>query len=1141
MTRRSFKKEQDERRKRIFQKSEGVEEETRKRNFKRVVTLTGLVDIDSGNSADSNTGSDLEAEKKVFFQYVEAEQEKLKEAKNVLQEVAVKLEEERKALSSAQEQFHYEKEELVAFKKKLEAQKDIQEAYEAERQNYEKEIARKNEEIAAVKQELLKIQGMLDESNKEKEHMKEVFERERQILLSSSQSQSAEDLQKQRSEIESAVLEKVKKEAEEKKESSDSGELQALKAQMEELTKALEEEKKSTRDIKSDLLQSKKDFVILQEQNKELNDKIATKDKKIHNIDKQVKKKVHRLHHSYENFFSRERKDFQLEKEKFEELKLKMAELENESTTTTEASSEIESESKKLEVIKKYIEEEHQRLILARKKFEEDQAAFIKDKKSILQVPKIKINIGETDSPELKAKTDKPPKSSRKTARQTNTHTPKRSEHNKERKKTKPRKNKTQRGTPSTPKEEQPATASTEKKVNNRASVWGIRPRLDSEAPRGESPWTSRRPRTPSSSMTGTHREEEKKKFLGTKKTISESEDASTNQDEKSDTSEDKFNISSSMVSDVGDVSGAGDDFDPVNDPLNVGDLDPFTVPPEKIARLLEASFEWVNPIMYSPEHEIKSANLVTLLFQFSTAEVSQTSLVIFFLTYDYFISAHTLLRYLVLLYRSPIVPVRNSSKSPEDLSQKFRVVNLLTFWITSRFSTLHHDATWVGIFKKFLEYLKADSPEFANSLNEEWEVEDNHYKEIQKQKDLLKIQTEKSGKPDIVFSSLSPKELAQQLTLVEQMYFTNVQYEEFYGKAWDYGEERAPNLSSLLERFGVMCYWVASEIVTASDENNQYSLQQRAKTISLFIQTMNELIQLKNYNSLMQINTGLNLPIVSFLKSTWDLVPQSDKDIMKKVSQMMDHTNNYITYRQSIETSEGAFIPFISLLLRDFTIIEEETNFLSGLKINFGKMGQLARNFAKLQDWQSKFFEFKENPNVQLYFHNKDVKLPAEIEDIANKIIQKEQMELTEQLGNELLGEMDKFEETPQMILKDALVTPEVCNKFHQWLQHENIEYANCIDCWRSMNDFKKEVFPNTSDGRQAKKELAAEIFNFYFPGEATKYVGEMDFQILQNLADVLVSENSVVKDDFFNKIIEVCYNKLDIAWQEFAELHHL
>lgn len=114
------------------------------------------------------------------------------------------------------------------------------------------------------------------------------------------------------------------------------------------------------------------------------------------------------------------------------------------------------------------------------------------------------------------------------------------------------------------------------------------------------------------------------------------------------------------------------------------------------------------------------------------------------------------------------------------------------------------------------------------------------------------------------------------------------------------------------------MSYWVATSIVEAHDLDGAPSNKYRAETISRFIHTLNELYNLNNFNTLMQIYTALNMPVVERLKAAWALVPEPDIEILKKVGSLMHHQQNYRLYRDALDAVEDEpCIPFHSLLLR--------------------------------------------------------------------------------------------------------------------------------------------------------------------------------------------------------------------------------
>lgn len=131
----------------------------------------------------------------------------------------------------------------------------------------------------------------------------------------------------------------------------------------------------------------------------------------------------------------------------------------------------------------------------------------------------------------------------------------------------------------------------------------------------------------------------------------------------------------------------------------------------------------------------------------------------------------------------------------------------------------------------------------------------------------------------------------------------------------------------------------------------------------------------MNNFNTLMQIYTALNMPVVDRLKKSWALVPKADKDIMKKVllpshsspppllpphflphsllpqiGAVMHHSNNYRKYREALDAVEDEpCIPFHSLLLRDLTFIEEDPTFLEDSSINFEKLTLVSQSTPSL------------------------------------------------------------------------------------------------------------------------------------------------------------------------------------------------
>jgi hypothetical protein len=388
---------------------------------------------------------------------------------------------------------------------------------------------------------------------------------------------------------------------------------------------------------------------------------------------------------------------------------------------------------------------------------------------------------------------------------------------------------------------------------------------------------------------------------------------------------------------------------------------------------------------------------------------------------------------------------------------------------------------------------------------------------------------------PNFKFLSLTAKQIAQQLTLIEQMYFQSVNIEEFFDRAWEQtdSDQRAPNLNGLLERFGEVSYWVATEVMTATDERGQPSLKHRAYTISRFIHTINELLFIRNYNTVMQLFAGLNLPIIRSLHASWNLVSREDLELLNKIGVMMGPSDNYSSYRNALDSViDVPCLPFICLITVDISVIERYSTFV-GKKINFEKMGLLANIFSQLQEHKALLYEFKEVSDIQAYLSSKVIKNQKQLEEIYNQLVNEEE---PEQLFLESEGDIGEFD-NPQEIsaMKESLLVTETFDQFHKWLSKVNIEEQHCLECWQAMFIyFKKADFGDSDNEVQALRETAADIFYLYLQEGAPKSI-ELNIPNLEEINKKISSRNPI-EHNLFDSVINECYVRLYDSWKEFS-----
>jgi len=128
---------------------------------------------------------------------------------------------------------------------------------------------------------------------------------------------------------------------------------------------------------------------------------------------------------------------------------------------------------------------------------------------------------------------------------------------------------------------------------------------------------------------------------------------------------------------------------------------------------------------------------------------------------------------------------------------------------------------------------------------------------------------------------------------------------------------------------------------------------------------------QMNNFNTMMEIAVGLNMASVARLVKTWGALDAKTKARYDEIMQITQHTYNYRNYRERLKTVTFPVLPYLGLILRDLTFIEDgNKNYLEELpdNMNFYKMRMLAKVFKSVRDYQRHPFYFTPVPALQHY-----------------------------------------------------------------------------------------------------------------------------------------------------------------------------
>ncbi len=104
----------------------------------------------------------------------------------------------------------------------------------------------------------------------------------------------------------------------------------------------------------------------------------------------------------------------------------------------------------------------------------------------------------------------------------------------------------------------------------------------------------------------------------------------------------------------------------------------------------------------------------------------------------------------------------------------------------------------------------------------------------------------------------------------------------------------------------------------------------------------------------------------VSRLTQTWDVVPAASAQTFQRLQKLIDNRKNYDNYRKALKEAPLPCFPYVGLVLKDLTFIEDgNESFLDDKKtvINFQKMHMIGRMFGQVQKFQQSPYEFEVKP----------------------------------------------------------------------------------------------------------------------------------------------------------------------------------
>ncbi|XP_064404349.1 rap guanine nucleotide exchange factor 6-like isoform X2 [Halichondria panicea] len=194
---------------------------------------------------------------------------------------------------------------------------------------------------------------------------------------------------------------------------------------------------------------------------------------------------------------------------------------------------------------------------------------------------------------------------------------------------------------------------------------------------------------------------------------------------------------------------------------------------------------------------------------------------------------------------------------------------------------------------------------------------------------------------------SLSPKQVAEELTRADSVVFCSIDSREYIADLWRNRDQQAKqNLSRFENIPNDEMYWVVTMVVSETRSD------MRAKLMKQFIKIARCCKDQRNYNSMFHILSGLHHGLVSRQKSSWEKVPSKHKKSMEDMSGFMNPFHNMAKYRELQRSTPPPLIPFFPIIKKDLTFLfDGNESQVKGL-VNFEKLRMLARQIRLIKTY---------------------------------------------------------------------------------------------------------------------------------------------------------------------------------------------
>ena len=225
-------------------------------------------------------------------------------------------------------------------------------------------------------------------------------------------------------------------------------------------------------------------------------------------------------------------------------------------------------------------------------------------------------------------------------------------------------------------------------------------------------------------------------------------------------------------------------------------------------------------------------------------------------------------------------------------------------------------------------------------------------------------------------------EQIAQYLTCESYQLLSDIPQSELYNNNFTHKKQdkNAPHIKKIFDRYDKLICFIIEDICSYDN------ISDRVDVIEKWIRIAFVCLELKNFSDLIMIDTLFCNYLFKKMKITWNKLSKKSLNYLNRLSKICSGEHCYLNIRKEIFKAKGPFVPYIGILLKEITYIEESKYILENNNINIEKMVKLDKAINKFFEFKKYKYSFDKCKNLEI-LSNLNPKSLDEIEGIIQKI----------------------------------------------------------------------------------------------------------------------------------------------------------